>query len=249
MIEFLRRVDLLDDAGYIRIPENINRIKIDVGLSENAPMSSVWLKESKDLMVFGFEPSRKNLDTLKEGNSKFPVKIDPSLIGNRMILFPVALGMKRFEPRPWKRKFYSTSLDGGQSSFFAPKDFLVDDEYDVEVWSLDEFIELIPPERFPLIEHIKTDCQSGDFDILFDLRPENISRIIAYTLEIETQQYEGISYRRKDVDNFFKRNGFIHLNIFLRLLLRWKCRVSDPTFINRANFWRLLSCSRIWQKG
>ena len=43
---------------YIKqIPENIKHVNIDIGLSYNAPQSQVWLSNTPDLFVFGFEPN------------------------------------------------------------------------------------------------------------------------------------------------------------------------------------------------
>ena len=47
--------DLLHGDVY-EIPENIKNIKIDVGLAGEAPNSAIWLSETNDRYVFGFEP-------------------------------------------------------------------------------------------------------------------------------------------------------------------------------------------------
>ena len=44
-------------VDFNKIPANIKRIKIDVGLSYCAPQTQLWLKQNteNDLYVFGFE--------------------------------------------------------------------------------------------------------------------------------------------------------------------------------------------------
>jgi len=41
----------------IKIKDNITNIKLDIGLSYNAPQSQVWLKNDSNLLVMGFEPN------------------------------------------------------------------------------------------------------------------------------------------------------------------------------------------------
>jgi len=59
--------ELLDDSETIKVPENIKHIKIDIGLSTSAPNSALWLCETDDRMVFGFEPNELCLMALREG--------------------------------------------------------------------------------------------------------------------------------------------------------------------------------------
>ena len=41
--------------NMVELPKGINRIKIDIGLSFNAPVSFEWLEKDPKLVVFGFE--------------------------------------------------------------------------------------------------------------------------------------------------------------------------------------------------
>lgn len=59
--------ELLDDNKTINIPENIKHIKIDIGLSMSAPNAALWLCETDDRMVFGFEPSDMCFEALQRG--------------------------------------------------------------------------------------------------------------------------------------------------------------------------------------
>jgi hypothetical protein len=46
------------------IPTHIKKIRIDVGLSYDAPHSSQWLNEADDIFVFGFEPVPENCENI-----------------------------------------------------------------------------------------------------------------------------------------------------------------------------------------
>jgi len=39
------------------IPDKCIHVKLDIGLSYNAPQSQSWLSKEPNLMVFGFEPN------------------------------------------------------------------------------------------------------------------------------------------------------------------------------------------------
>lgn len=62
------------DFNY-SIPEKCSHIKIDIGLSYNAPQSQDWLTKEPNLMVFGFEPNPDVIDSISKGNIQ---KRDPA---------------------------------------------------------------------------------------------------------------------------------------------------------------------------
>ena len=45
----------------IKIPSWAKRVKLDIGMSLNAPNSQKWLEADNELCVFGFEPNISNL--------------------------------------------------------------------------------------------------------------------------------------------------------------------------------------------
>jgi FkbM family methyltransferase len=244
MLDYLREQGLLDQTGRLKVPKNIKRIKIDVGLSQNAPMSARWLDDDPELLVFGFEPSKECHCRLTTGTSIFDYHVDPKLIGDRFIILPKALSKKA----GW-RKFYSTEGDGGQSSLFRPKDWEIREEYDVECWTLDNFINLIPEDRFPIIDHVKTDCQGGDFDVLLGAL-NVLTRVAVYTLEIETKQYHGTNFTRANIDELMTSAGFFRVDRIKRIMLKPWLTVQDPTYMNSRQFKRILtSRHRYFQRG
>lgn len=67
--------------------------KIDVGLSENAPESTAWIRHEPDhVHVLGFEPAKKNLATLLAGTSSMKTVIPADWIGRHLFVVPCALG-------------------------------------------------------------------------------------------------------------------------------------------------------------
>ena len=60
----------LRSDGKIDIPSHIKHVKLDIGLSYNAPMSQYWLSHEDDLMVFGFEPNPACVTSILQGAIK-----------------------------------------------------------------------------------------------------------------------------------------------------------------------------------
>ena len=109
----------LDGAGLIRLPDTIKRLKIDVGLSFNAPNSQLWLEKIPDLGVFGFEANLQAVAELLSGRNRARsakyVYLDRKHVGSRWFLLPVAAGSRRGHV-----KFFATQVDPGTSSVFEP---------------------------------------------------------------------------------------------------------------------------------
>ena len=83
MINLLKKSGIKFINNKIKIPDWCKRIKIDIGLSENAPQTRVWLENQDDLLVFGFEPVKQNYHKILCGKSKFSNKLDPKYIGKK----------------------------------------------------------------------------------------------------------------------------------------------------------------------
>lgn len=232
--KYLTDLGIIDQkSGYLDIPDWVKRIRIDVGLSSNAPHSSIWLSEDENLLVFGFEPNHRNIEKLRSGTSDWPIKIDKKLIDKKLILIPMALGNVNGVV---KRKFYDTKIDSGQSSIYKPKGNLeILNSYSVDCCNISEFINLIPQSRFPVIEYLKTDCQGADFEILLSSKPV-LKRIAVYTLELERLQYEGTNFSDDEVNTIFKKERFFRYNLFNALLNNVSPLIfstKDSTFINK----------------
>lgn len=234
-----RLSELLDMAGLdvkngrICLPTSAKRIKIDVGLSSNAPQSAIWLERDPDLVVLGFEPVAQNVNHLRAGTSSSRTKLNPNLIGQRFFLFPIALGSA---PLPTQAKIYVTENDAGCSSILPPRSLPVESEQIVEVWPIAAFLERLPWSHIDFVDHLKTDCQGFDLQVLLGSGPW-LKRVHAVTAEPEQRQYLGARNSRREIANLLKCYGFESLRNVRRR--RTGCRVTaetdDPTFLNWAS--------------
>jgi FkbM family methyltransferase len=239
-------VELLN--GKITLPKNCNSVRLDVGLSVNAPQSQVWLSRDPNLHVFGFEPVRANREKILKGDSPWPVNLDPSFIGDRMHIIPCALLEK---PSPEGLKIYVTKKDPGCSSVLKPKTFEIDYEETIQVECLESFFELFPFDRIPYIDHLKIDVQGADIQVL-EGASDYLALIMAITVEVDTNEYESTRNSLKSIKNLLEPFGFKIVNrsllgrFFLRLKgIKINVESDDPTFINiplykvskPKNFW------------
>ena len=83
-------------SGKIKIPQHVKRVRLDVGVSENAPMSREWIAEDRagELLIFGFEPHPESRRILREGTSVWPNPIQPQEVGKRLMQPELAMRNK-----------------------------------------------------------------------------------------------------------------------------------------------------------
>jgi hypothetical protein len=210
------------------IPTNIKRIKIDVGLSYNAPQSQIWLDHDDDLFVFGFEPNEENIASLTIGNvqKRHPSHGTPISAKNmeRFCLIPVALENVEVET---EMVFYETEKDSGTSSLNRPIESelgAIKNTRKVPVFALKHFFDAFDWERFPFIEYLKIDAQGSDLNILKSAEHYLSDRILFVTAEAEMHTYEGISNNNQyNMDKYMSEKGFIRIS---------HPNTSDPTYLN-----------------
>lgn len=210
------------------IPPNINRIKLDVGLSYNAPESQIWLEHDKDLFVFGFEPNEDNIKSIESGNiqKRHPMHGDPISTENfeRFCLIPVALSNVETET---EMDFYEMEQDSGSSSLNRPICPLlggVKTVRKVPVFSLKHFFEEFDWERFPFIEYLKIDAQGSDLDILKSAGDYLRERVVYVTAEPEMYAYEGVVENSLDnISIYMHQQGFVRIQ---------HPNTVDPTYYN-----------------
>jgi hypothetical protein len=187
------------------INENISKVRIDIGLSFNAPISRRWLEYFDDRIVIGIEPDPENVQKIKDGTvNPFDGKAIPPMSFDRFFLIEAAcdpddVGQKEFH----KVK----GMDTGCSSLYKPTSS--DWSFDlikVKTVNLSDLIEFLL-DRFPFIEQIKTDTQGHDLIILKSIE-RHLSRIAFYDLENGTSgQYQ----KERDEDKalgFITQKGF-----------------------------------------
>jgi FkbM family methyltransferase len=230
-------IEVLD--GRIVLPEYCKTVRLDVGLSVNAPQSAIWLSRDATLHVFGFEPVSENRKTIFRGDAPWPVNLNPDLIGKRINIIPCALMEKS---TPSGLDIFVTKKDPGCSSLLRPKSFEIDYTERIEVGTLSEFLEHFPFNVVPYISHLKIDVQGADIQVI-EGGLEFLDRIMSITSEVDTTEYEETRNSTRALTKMLKPYGFILLkkHFFAKLVLRLRgIRISveadDPTFLNLRLF-------------
>jgi hypothetical protein len=199
----------LDSTGKIKIPEKCKRVKLDVGLSNNAPHSELWLKSAKndDTCVYGFEPNPYNVKYIREtplGHSYQGIQVDPNRIDDTF--FVVQSAVSCGEPR--YSDFYCTEGDPGTSSIYKPNTFKVLDICVVNIITLKDFFDLFPWDKIPYIEQLKTDTQSSDFDVIKGCGEYLSERVVYLDVEISTNNQYEKDENPEEFHNYILSQGF-----------------------------------------
>jgi FkbM family methyltransferase len=239
--------------GKIVLPEYCRSVRLDVGLSVNAPQSATWISRDSTLHVFGFEPVNENRKMIHKGDAPWPVNLNPELIGKRINIIPCALMEKSISEG---LDIFVTKNDPGCSSLLKPKTFEVDYVERISVGTLNEFLEHFPFDVVQYISHLKIDVQGADIQVL-EGGLKFLDRIMSITAEVDTIEYEKTRNSRHAINKMLKPYGFILLrkSLLAKLILRLRgIRISvetdDPTFLNLRlfkaekpdNFW-------VYQRG
>ena len=217
--------------NYLKdIPSNITHIKIDIGLSYNAPQSNNWLSNEENLLVFGFEPNPDSVQNILQKNivkrhASHEEPLRNEFIDNSTFrLIPFALNNVI---EPTTSIFYSMANDIGTSSLYKPVNQNVDpikSIINVDVYSLKHFFDLFPWDRFEYIDYIKIDAQGADFDIIKSAGDYLKDRVVFITAEPESTYYIGCqdNTTQNMVEYLNTQNfHFIH-----------HPNTQDPTFLN-----------------
>jgi len=233
--------ELLESAGVeflngkIKLPSGCSSVRLDVGLSVNAPQSQVWLSRDEHLHVFGFEPVSANRDRIYKGDSPWPVNLNPEHIGKRIHIIPCAL---LEAANPAGMSIFVTKKDPGCSSVLRPNTFEVDYMETVEVECLESFLELFPFDQVPYIDHLKIDVQGADIQVL-EGAGDYLGLIMAITAEVDTNEYQNTRNSLAGMKDLLAPFGFklVKRSFTGRIARRLKgikinVESDDPTFIN-----------------
>ena len=234
------------------IKDNIKGVKLDIGLSFNAPSSKVWLEQDPNIMVIGFEPNPDFLISVQSdgidlrgivshqhNNGSLRGTIIDEYINKRFFIFPIAL----FDVNePTEMPFYQTENDTGCSSIHKPtSEKFVDYKLkaNVPVYSLKHFFDLFPFDKFEYIEYIKIDAQGSDLDILISAGDYLKEKVVYITAEPECIDYENVSHNNeKNMEEYLISQNFERI---------YNTNARDPTFINKK-FIDLKDKIFIWQQ-
>jgi FkbM family methyltransferase len=228
---------LLLKNAKINLSESVTSIKIDVGLSGNAPQSEIWTEHNENLVVFGFEPISRNREMIKTYTSSWPIKLNPLKLGKSVFVIPVALSSNISTEN---LKMYITDDDPGCSSLLTPKQLKNTECEYVPVYTLADFFLFFPFDKFKYIDHLKIDAQGMDFEILI-----GCSRYLKYvsyvTAEVDLN-YESSKNSIFFLNIYMFSKGFIKINIILLLVLKklynHEILVGDPTYFNIRLFYQ-----------
>jgi len=234
--------------GKIIIPESIKKIKIDIGLSGNAPQSKEWIEADPEILIFGFEPLSINLKMISQGSSIWPSKLNPEFIGRKIFILPVALYSKTLDHR---REMKITDKDSGSSSLLDSTDLKQSTSEYVPVFKLDDFLEFVDFKKHNFIEHIKIDAQGMDFEIIRGVK-KHLKRVSFVTAELD-QNYLGTTNNLHRLNFFMRSHGFIKIgsvaSFVLQKVFHCKISVDDPTYFNLRAIRQLNKSVFIYQKG
>ena len=210
-------------------PAKCSHVKLDIGLSYNAPYSQRWLSREDDtLMVFGFEPNPESISHIKSKNNYLRNSncLQTKYIDEgRFVIQQCALSNVT---EPTTMKFYVSQDDCGTSSLY-PNDETrlgkIKSVIDVPVYSLKMFFDGFPWDRFGYIDYIKIDAQGSDLNILKSAGSYLQERVVFVTAEGDGYQYIGANEcDEHNITEYMKSQNFIRIN---------HANTHDPTFINK----------------
>lgn len=238
------------DGDYIKIPSGINRIKIDVGLADDALHSNIWLGSEhnpiKDTIVFGFEPDPRNVRSIKNSEVQSKRKIPYECINDNFFLLPCALGDIGISETE-VTYFYQHKTNPDSSSCYLPKtlveeyedeeeindsikEILKDSDYtriSVPIFSLNHFLKYIPWHKIPIIDYLKINTNGNDQQIIkgTSLFLNKIA-FITFNGSGEYKSFNNIY----DTTYLLNKEGFVENNGKIKLMKSFN---TDPTFYNK----------------
>jgi len=212
------------------VNDNYKHVKLDIGLSYNAPQSQIWLEKENDVMVFGFEPNPEAYQCILNGNiqKKHQSHANPlnkkHIDSGRMKIFNIALSnVKNIE----YMDFYVNSKDCGTSSLYShDQQYLgpIEKVIKVPVYSLKMFFDNFPWEKISYIDYIKIDAQGSDLNILKGAEHYLREKVVYVTAEPDGNQYIGANKCNiENITKYMTSLNFTKIN---------HPNTVDPTFIN-----------------
>lgn len=192
------------DGNQIVLPDWVQRVKIDVGLSYSAANSIHWIRQDPQLVVFGFEPLPESCKILRKWISE---QEDGKQLQRQLIILPVALGQKS-----GIAQLHITAEDTASSSLLAPREMKERESISVPVFPLRDLMVALPWGRIQRVDYLKLDCQGLDLQILESTGGVWLEKIAIITAEAENDQYLDSANGLYDLVSYMTSNGFIHLN-------------------------------------
>ena len=205
----------------LTLPKTANRLRIDIGLSFNAPNMSRWLDELEDCAVIGIEPFKMNLEVcgrLLKGGSN-----------SQWTLLNCAIDDVEEET---SKPFYITEGDPGLCSLYKPQTFEILNQIEVNTISLEEVLKIVLANNPQLsyVEYVKCDTQGNDLNVIKSARGY-LSKIAMIEVECTTHgDYEGTPAPGL-IEEYLENNNFIFLKGREDSMVNGVC--VDKVYINK----------------
>lgn len=190
MLDFLK-THLPHEGELFNPPAHLTRLRLDVGLAFNAPMSEMWLAADPELCVVGFEPNEDSLRLMLCGPvPDFPASgswMQRQRVGTTFYPVPCALW-----DRPEREmEFYKITgaigkgPDAGCSGRWPRPELngIFTETTTVPALRLSDFFDCVPWDRFPRVEYLKIDAEGSDADILRGAGAYLRERVVYATVE------------------------------------------------------------------
>ena len=227
----------LDQNGKFIIPADQRHINIDVGLAGDACHSAIWLSKNSDRFVIGIEPLElhwgmlENIET-SESKTGYPqgsrylqleegvVKLENKVVCNIGDRFcGIRCAIDDVSQPSWEHFYLMDPTDGasGSSSLLKPTDkhpHFVEDVIKTPVISLEMVLGCVDWGRIPFIEHIKTDCEGNDLDVIKSIG-KYLDRVMFITTECSATNvghWEN-QYTAPGLLHFMTSKGFVLVHV------------------------------------
>ena len=218
------------ENGVIKTLDSSTKICVDVGLSENANNSGVWLHNDPDRCVIGIEPLKYNWDGLYGKHDWHPDRADDpthgwpgirldkksivvngkSVVGISNKFFGLECAIDNILS-PEIKTFYHMEEEGSSSLLKPSKEHgsTIKQIDKVQCVSLNSIFDYIDWEKFQFIERLKIDCEGHDFEVLKSA-DKYFDKIIFISFEM-SQHNEGHwekHYNFEDAFHYMRSKGF-----------------------------------------
>jgi FkbM family methyltransferase len=198
---------IIDINRFLRIGY---ALRIDVGLSRDAPYLTEWCTTNKEMIVIGFEPNIESFECIKSKVSQMPIRMK-----RRVFLFNMAID--DIEQISTKDFYVTGSVaseqDPGNSSLLKPigafKNSVIRIDT-VTVISLCMFLEGV---IFESIQFLKIDTQGNDLLVIKSLK-EMLNKVVFLQAERDCTLYYENSHTGKELDQYLGSNHFINIKNF-----------------------------------
>lgn len=187
-------------------------LRIDVGLSHNAPYLFEWIKTNKHIIVLGFEPNYESFLKVQSELIKLPPKLK-----SRAFIFNFAIDDVDL---PQIKDFYITgergsNLDPGNSSLLEPIGLFKDSILRIDKVHVVPLFHILNRLNFNFIEFLKIDTQGNDLSVLKSLRVFDSKLFLVQAERDCSDWYEG-SHTGLELDHYMKSRGLDRLTSFRR---------------------------------